>query len=166
MVTPEKLASYTGWYLNPRTGGGMRLFVKDNKLNSQYSNAVWTPLSETTFYVGTSRLEISATGALLITGNRDSILYAKVADADKSLLTDYTGEYYSTEAEAFYSITLKEGTLLLQQKPDTEYKLEPTYKDGFESPFGPLYFMREKGKVTGFRISVSRARNIRFERKR
>ena len=164
-LAPAKLASYTGWYLNPRTGGGMRLFVKDSMLNSQYSNAVWTPISETAFYAGSARLEIQTKGVLLITGSRDSTFYAKVPDADKSLFPDYAGEYYSKEAEAFYSVIIKEGKLLLTQKPDTEFNLEPTYKEGFESPMGPLYFVRQKGKVTGFKISVSRARNIYFEKK-
>jgi hypothetical protein len=50
------------------------------------------------------------------------------------------------------------------QKPKTEFQLTPTYKDGFESPAGVVYFEREKGKITHLKISVARARNIEFRK--
>jgi hypothetical protein len=166
-VTPEKLASYAGWYLNPRTGGGFRLYIKEGKLNSQYPNGIWTPIADNVFQAGNSRMEPTNKGLLYVTPNKDSLVYNKVADADTSAkaMSAYVGEYYSKEAEATYSVAVKNGKLLLMQKPDTEFTLEPTYKDGFESPMGPLHFVREKGNVTGFKVSVSRARNVGFWRK-
>lgn len=166
-VTPEKLADYVGWYHNPRTGGGLRLFLKEGKLHSQYPNGTWTAIADNIFYAGNSQIEISRKELLYTTLNKDSIIYDKVAEADTSekAMAVYVGEYYSREAEATYSVAVKNGKLLLVQKPETEFTLEPTYKDGFESPLGPLYFVREKGKVTGFKVSVSRARNVGFEKR-
>jgi CubicO group peptidase (beta-lactamase class C family) len=165
-LTPEKLASYVGWYRHPRTGGGLKLFIKEGKLYNQYTNSALVTVAEHVFYLGNNRIEVTPGKRLLyITAIRDSIYYDKVVEADTLALADYVGDYYSKEAEAFYAVVLKGGKLLLSQKPDTEITLEPTYKDGFESPLGPVWFVREQGKITGFKISVSRARNIGFQKK-
>jgi len=165
-VAPEKLASYAGWYLDPRTGSGTRLYVNEGKLYSQYPNGTLIILGDNLFQLGSTRIEASNKG-LLVTAGGSSTFFDKVLTADTSTqaMAAYAGVYYSPEAEATYTITWKEGKLLLEQKPDTRFALQPTYKDGFDCPFGPLYFVREQEKITGFRISVSRARNVQFDRK-
>ena len=79
-------------------------------------------------------------------------------------MNEYVGEYYSDEAEAKFYTTIKNGRLVLQQKPKTEFPLSPTYKDGFESPAGTVYFEREKNKIINLKISVGRARNVEFKK--
>ncbi|WP_315819139.1 hypothetical protein [Paraflavitalea speifideaquila] len=64
-----------------------------------------------------------------------------------------------------YHIVWKDGKLLLQIKPTTTFILNPTYKDGFDSPFGPVYFLRDlKRGVMELKVSVSRARNVLFRK--
>ena len=79
-------------------------------------------------------------------------------------MNEYVGEYYSEEAEARFFVTAKNGKLLIQQKPKTEFQLSPTYRDGFESPVGIVYFEREKDKITKLKVSVGRARNVEFKK--
>ena len=52
---------------------------------------------------------------------------------------------------------------MINLKPNTDYELEPTYKDAFNiNDFdGNLYFNKNK---TTMNVSISRARNIVFER--
>jgi hypothetical protein len=69
-------------------------------------------------------------------------------------LSEYAGEYYSDEAEAKLYVAIKNGKLVLQQKPRTEIQLSSTYKDGFDSPVGVIYFERQKNKIINFKISV------------
>ena len=79
-------------------------------------------------------------------------------------MNEYTGEYYSDETESKFYVTIKNGKLVMQQKPKSEIQLAPTYKDGFESPAGIVYFEREKNKIINLKISVSRARNVEFKK--
>jgi hypothetical protein len=79
-------------------------------------------------------------------------------------MNEYTGEYYSDEAEARFYVQVKSGKLVLIQKPKTEFQLNPTYKDAFETPPGTVYFEREKKKIVNLKISVGRARNVEFKK--
>ena len=59
------------------------------------------------------------------------------------------------------------GKLILHSDPVTDLELKPTYYDGFISAdgSGDFYFVRDaSGKITGFKVSVERARNISFEK--
>ena len=77
---------------------------------------------------------------------------------------EFTGEYYSDEAEAKFYVQVKNGKLVMIQKPKAEFQLTPTYKDGFETPAGVVYFEREKNKIVTLKISVGRARNVEFKK--
>ncbi|NII24465.1 beta-lactamase family protein [Pseudoflavitalea sp. X16] len=167
-VAAEKLTAYVGWYRNPRTGAGLKLYVKEGKLSSLYPTANLTAISDKVFMLGNNRLELNNASKLLVTAGLDSLYYDQVDSAviNDKVLKSYVGEYYSSEAEATYQIELNAGKLLLKQKPTTVFILNPTYKDGFDSPFGPLYFIRDpKRDVVEFKISVSRARNVSFKKR-
>ena len=105
-------------------------------------------------------------GLLFITSTRDTTYYTSVEEAklDERAMSEYTGEYYSEEAEAKLHVLVKNGKLFIQQKPKTELPISPTYKDGFESPAGIIYFEREDGKISSFKVSVGRARNVEFKK--
>ena len=166
-MTPsiEKLKSYTGWYRNSRTGGGVRLSVQNDKLYASQGGQL-TPISDEIFASGNNRIVIRQKGLLFITGSKDSINFTSVEEAklDEKAMSEYTGEYYSEEAEAKFHVLIKNGKIFIQQKPKTELPLSPTYKDGFESPAGVIYFERENGKIISFKVSVGRARNVEFKK--
>lgn len=168
-VAAEKLAAYAGCYRNPRTGAGIKLYVKDGKLSSLYPTADLTAISEKVFMLGNNRLELNNANKLLyITAGLDSLYYDRVDSAvtNEEHLKSYVGEYYSSEAEATYHIELNAGKLLLKQKPTTVFILNPVYKDGFNSPLGALYFVRDLKKgVIEFKISLPRARNVSFKKR-
>jgi len=164
-VSKEKLSSYVGWYKNPRTGGGARIFLQNDKLYGTQVGQL-TPVAENVFITGNNRVELNSKGFLFINGAKDSINFIAVDSAklDEKSLNEYIGEYYSDEAEAKFYVQVKNGRLVLVQKPKTEIQLSPTYKDGFESPVGIIYFEREKKKITALKISVGRARNVEFKK--
>ena len=59
---------------------------------------------------------------------------------------------------------LKDGKLQMLLKPDTYIKLEPAFEDAFfdeEMTFCQV-IRNNKRKITGFRISLSRVRNLLF----
>ena len=60
---------------------------------------------------------------------------------------------------------MRKGKLILYQAPKTEYPLTPTYKDGFISLAGIIYFERDKrSRVSTLKFSVGRAQNVEFKK--
>jgi hypothetical protein len=84
---------------------------------------------------GINRFELFSEGFLIITGAKDSIYFTAVDSAklDEKSMNEYVGEYYSDEAEAKFFVQVKNGKLVMIQKPKTEFQLIPTYKDGFRN---------------------------------
>jgi CubicO group peptidase (beta-lactamase class C family) len=166
-VAPEKLAAYSGWYRDPRNGAGLKIYVKEGKLSSLFPTSNLTAIADNVFLLGNNRLEFGYKKGLLATFGGDSIYFERMDSADTSAknLETYAGQFYSREAEAMYYVVWKDGKLLLQIKPTTSFILNPTYKDAFDSPFGPIYFLRDlKRGLMEFKISISRARNVGFKR--
>ncbi|HYH15388.1 MAG TPA: hypothetical protein VD794_09210, partial [Flavisolibacter sp.] len=103
---------------------------------------------------------------LFISAQKDSTYFTRVENAvsNKEVLGKYTGDYYSEEVEGKVKIILENDGLVLIQRPGSKQKLIPTFRDGFDGPGSALYFKRDKGdKITGFYISISRARNVWFQ---
>lgn len=166
-VAPEKLASYAGWYRDPRNNAGLKLYVKEGRLSSLFPTATLTAITDNAFMLGNTRLEMGNKKGMLVSAGSDGIYFEKMDSANVSpkYLEDFVGQYYSKEAEAMYHIVVNAGKLLLQIKPTTTFILTPTYKDAFDCPFGPLYFVRDlKRGIMELKISVGRARNVLFNK--
>lgn len=164
-LSKDKLTRYTGWYRNNRTGGGAKLYVQNDKLyGTQVGQLI--PIAENVFITGNNRVEINAKGFLFINGLKDSIYFTAVDSAklDEKAMKEYAGEYYSDEAEAKFYVIIKNGKLIIQQKPKAEFQLTPTYKDGFDTPAGIVYFERQMNKIIHLKMSVGRARNVAFKK--
>lgn len=164
-VTEEKLRSYEGWYRNQRSGRGLKVAVTDGKL-AFVGIVSLTPIGKDLFRAGNDRIEFLPGGFRQTTADKDTIDYTAVEFANINKDGDaarYVGEYYSEEAEARFFIKAEGTTVMLVQKPGTKWILTPQYKDGFSSPYGPLYFVRDaQNKITGFKVSQDRARNVSF----
>lgn len=164
-ITEEKLRTYEGWYRNPRSGAGIKVAVADGKLTF-VGNASLTPIGKDLFSAVNDKVEFLPGGFRHTTADKDTIFYTAVEFANINKESDaarYVGEYYSEEAEARFFIEAEGTTVKLVQKPETKMTLTPQYKDAFRSPYGPLYFVRDaQNKITGFKVSQSRARNVSF----
>jgi CubicO group peptidase (beta-lactamase class C family) len=85
-------------------------------------------------------------------------------------LQDLTGSYYSPELLVTWPVTLEDGHLVLNKgagkDEDISGKLEPAMTDAFTAGSGLVHFTRDSsGHITGFEVSASRMRGIRFDRK-
>lgn len=93
---------------------------------------------------------------------------AKPAPADTSWFSkvnraDYTGRYYSAETQSGAEITLNGQQVGIRPDKGTSGILRPLGKDSFSYTFGQIRFIRnQQGKITGYHISVPRARNVLF----
>lgn len=162
-VTDEKLRSYEGWYRSPRNGAGTKVVITDGKLNFMGDNVSMMPIGKDLFRAGNRKIEFLAGGGFRqTTPDKDTIVFTAVKPGDGEI-AGYVGEYYSEETDSRCFIEAEGAMLRVVQKPETKMNLTPQYKDGFRTPLGPLYFVRDaQNKITGFKISQSRARNVLF----
>jgi hypothetical protein len=84
-------------------------------------------------------------------------------------LREFAGSYFSPELDVTWPVTLEAGQLVLNKGAaeivDVSGKLEPAMPDTFTAGSGLVRFTRDaSGRVTGFDVSASRMRGIRFER--
>jgi CubicO group peptidase (beta-lactamase class C family) len=85
-------------------------------------------------------------------------------------LREYAGNYYSPELDVTWPLAIEQGKLVLQstQSPllDIAGPFAPAMRDAFTVGGAFIRFTRDKaGRVTGFGLSASRMRDIRFDRK-
>jgi CubicO group peptidase (beta-lactamase class C family) len=85
-------------------------------------------------------------------------------------LHELAGSYYSPELLVTWPVTLEGNHLVLNKgagkDEDISGKLEPAMADTFTAGSGLVHFTRDaEGRVTGFDVSASRMRGIRFDRK-
>jgi len=86
---------------------------------------------------------------------------------DTSQLGQYAGNYYSSELEATYRVYVDNGKLMVHHMRLGDFELIPdiTMWGLFNGDVGRLQFEPDmQGKVTGFKFSGGRIRNIRFDK--
>ncbi len=82
-------------------------------------------------------------------------------------LVDFEGRYFSEELETFYTIKLKDETLVVFQRRLDDANLTAGKEDTFSGGGFTFSFERDRnGQVIGFYLSNGRTRDVRFERVR
>ncbi len=82
-------------------------------------------------------------------------------------LRGFEGRFFSEELETFYTVVLKEGALVLEQRRLDPVTLRAGAVDTFAGGNVTVSFERDRnGHVIGFYLSNVRTRNVRFERLR
>lgn len=84
-------------------------------------------------------------------------------------LAEFVGDYYTEELDTTYSIRVRENGLVAHHRRHDDISL--IYTDGHfrgDAWFFPeVHFTRDDtGRVTGFRLTGNRVRNLHFERRR
>jgi CubicO group peptidase (beta-lactamase class C family) len=85
---------------------------------------------------------------------------------DSSALAEYTGDYYSGELGTVYTFVVKEGKLVVEHRRHGDITMTPTLSDQFSGNawfFSRVSFTRDNDKrITGFKLTGGRVRNLRF----
>jgi len=91
------------------------------------------------------------------------------ANLDARQLEEFAGEFVCDELSTHYTLVVQEGKLVAQHQRQSDIRLNPTKKDMF---LGEQWFFRQvrfirnsENRVTGFRLSGGRVRNLLFEKK-
>ncbi|MEP7322062.1 MAG: serine hydrolase domain-containing protein [Saprospiraceae bacterium] len=167
-ISNKKLQIYAGWYRNIKTADGLKLTVRNDSVFVRDGRSL-TPIAENVFMMGANRLEIRNTvpRKIIVILPTDTLYYIKADTATTSMksMNEYIGTYWSEEAEATYSILVKDGKLIAHQDPKTDMSLSPMYKDGFNTSGAVIYFERDKSRrISSLKVYVGRARNVVFKK--
>ena len=80
-------------------------------------------------------------------------------------LAAFSGRYFSEELEAFYTLSVKNGGLVMEHRRLSPARLAPGARDAFSGAGGALVFERDKnGQVIAFYLGNGRTRDVRFAR--
>lgn len=80
-------------------------------------------------------------------------------------LAPYAGRYTSPELDVTWTVTVRDSLLVAVGARGAEQTLRPFAADSFRTQGGTVAFSRRKGKVDGLLLTLSRSRNLRFDRK-
>lgn len=88
----------------------------------------------------------------------------KILKKQEADLSEYAGNYYSPDIETIYRLFVQNAQLKVRRRAEDVFTLQHLSGDCFISEEnGEFQFIRNrKGRVTGFKVSVSRAANVPF----
>jgi len=178
-VDPKIFDAYVGSYRFPE--GLMVTITKENdRLWGQpagSSKAELFPESETKFFARITDAQVSfqrdekgaVTQMTLHQNGKDLIgKRAEPVSFSAEKLREYASEYYSDELGTTYTIVAQGDGLVAQHRRHSDISLKPIDADLFSGGqwfFQRVRFTRDKeGRVSGFRLTGSRVRNMRFEK--
>lgn len=82
-----------------------------------------------------------------------------------SALSEFAGEYKSTEIDASYKLSIDHGNLILNNQWNPHVTLTPISEDEFDGGYiGILVFHRDAGQISGLSVFSLRARDVRFKK--
>ena len=170
--------SYAGRYLlDGRTL--VTITKEDNKLMGQaagQSKSELIPQSETTFFVKAANSELTferdekgnVVRFTMKNATQSQSARRLNAPATAAQLSEFAGDYYSPELGTSYTLVMKDGKLIAEHRRHDDIQLTDLEGDLFSGNrwfFQTVQFTRDSEKrITGFRLTSGRARNIRFDR--
>ncbi|AVR44414.1 hypothetical protein C7S20_03595 [Christiangramia fulva] len=183
-VAPELLENYAGTYRAPEnfpipaiiyeTSHG-QLF--ETSLPGEHIPLV--ALSDTLFQyedgsarrVSFKRRSDGTVEQLILISEDDQPMLKRIESSHPTMdkLQDYTGKYYSSELESFIKLDINNGILMTKDRRGGDLQLKPIEQDVFagEYPLLKIHFKRDiNGKITGFKVSAGRTRNLWFEKQK
>src|SRR5690606_25240614 len=83
-------------------------------------------------------------------------------------LASLTGDWYSEEAGATFTVAVEGDRVFLKQRPASKFSMRPIYKDAFSVEGGYVaWFTRDSsGKIDKMHLGASRMRDMPFVRSR
>ncbi|MBX3147303.1 MAG: beta-lactamase family protein [Gemmatimonadales bacterium] len=95
----------------------------------------------------------------------DSLVRMAPFEPNRAALAQYVGDYWSDELRVSYRIEQGDSGLVVKTYKHGSFPMRPLYQDAFQAQRpGTIRFVRTGGKVTGFRVSGGRVRNVVFTR--
>lgn len=169
-VAPARLAQLAGVYKSSTSDLSILIGLRDGTLMLESYGLPITPVDDTLFTVlGTPvRFVGPATGvpvAFVSAALRDSMARMPSYRPTARELAAFAGEYHSDELRVTYRVTVGDSGLVVHPFKRAAQPLRPSFADAFVAgDLGTVRFVRTGGRVTGFRLTGGRTRNVAFTR--
>ncbi len=165
-AAPAVQKKLEGWYRNSKSDDADHLIAADSLLLLA-GKQPFLRATDGSYSINGYRVYFTSSGFTRIDPgpSADTVLFLKepAASWTPAQLKQFEGSYKSEEANVRIRLKATDKTLEYSLAPDAPVVYTPTYKDGFETSGSNLRFLRnQQGKLTGFTISVGRARRIAF----
>jgi hypothetical protein len=163
---------WAGDYFDIKTQSLIKFTFKNEKLSSGTTDFIAT--GNTTFNVPNSSSTLTFTGDSsnaqleVFTEGAGRSTYKKINKIllPSAKLEEHQGNFYSSELDTKYSVSIKDSILLIKRPRYDDIKLEPLLKDIFTVTGTTIIrFQRnKKNEIEGFYLSAGRVRNLYFEK--
>jgi hypothetical protein len=171
--TPAELRQYEGHYWDESDQYSREIKVENDTLRfiTKNGNTALIPVGKHSFEMNIdSNIGISfINNQMIITLDDGYQIYSEKyipANYNATTLEEFTGRYYSSELNAYYSFYIKENQLVAKHTRLGDFKLVAIKNDYFigkKGSFLKVVFVRNSiNDVMGFEVSSSRAKNVSF----
>jgi len=172
----KELVSLEGYFWNDKDNYSRQIAILDDTLyymRPNNNNTALIPVGENEFEMQIDEYTSVSFSSNQMTVTLDDgyvILFDKYIPANYNMnsLEGFTGNYFSPELNACYSFYINENILYANHQRLGSFKLKAVMDDyfiGSKGSFREINFYRDNsGKVVGFNVSSSRAKNIFFEK--
>jgi hypothetical protein len=172
----SELADKAGFYWDERTDNVVNIVLANGVLNmgSEPGAALqavrpgmfrMADLMELRFENSPAGDKLLHTHLLITMGDSGLQTFRMIAASKPANLSEYAADYTSEEIDPVFHLELKEGKLVLQHFKAAPATLQPVSGDLFLVSGESLRFTRDPNhKISGFLLSSSRTRHMRFHR--
>ncbi|MEI6088448.1 MAG: serine hydrolase domain-containing protein [Bacteroidota bacterium] len=162
------LKGWAGDYFDMNTQSTMKFEFKNEKLLN--GSAELVPLNNSMFNIrsttysfsadaSATKLELKSKGLKNQTYNKVNIIKLSTFE-----LQEYQGEFYSTELDVKYNISVKDSILKIKIPRQEDIEVSPFTKDIFADGFVVRFIRNKKNIVEGFYLTTGRVRNLYFSK--
>ncbi|MGE0440881.1 MAG: serine hydrolase domain-containing protein [Gemmatimonadales bacterium] len=169
---PAELGRFAGVYRSLGSDAGYRLVVRGRRLVVDGVGVALTSTAPRRFEGSGLTFEFGGDAGTVPAGGRvlrsrapaDSVIRAEPFAPAPGALAEYAGAYWSDEVGAPMTVVAADSVLRVvpSKFQGDDLRFLPLYRDAFALGSSVLRFVREKGRVTGFRYSGGRVRNVLF----
>jgi hypothetical protein len=168
-VAEDQLKKYIGTWRSEKTRNPNQIVLDKGEL--KINGGPLRPVAEGAFMLGDRKVKF-------ISGKNGAPETMEVANTDGSTirllfepewkpadLNEFTGEWFSEEAQSKITLTVEDGKVFLVLRPVAKFQLRSVYKDAFNAQGYTIWFTRDKaGKIADMHVGTSRMRDMLFVR--
>lgn len=170
-VSAAVLQRRAGVYVQPTTLQVIELSMRDGRLiGGRNSGPTLVPLSENRFRAEDREIVFAGgeNGGFEMRpsdgGRPIPYEWHQPAQMSAASLAAYTGEYFSEEVNAHYTVSASDSALSLRTGTTDAIAARPAFADTFLGGGYTIQFTRGGSQVTGFEVTNSRMRRVKFAR--
>lgn len=170
-VPEEQLKKFVGIWRNDKTHFPARITFENGAL--RFANLPVRPLADGSFLIGVDKVNFSydKSGRPIAGEGRGPTggIMRFVAESEwtptVAELKEFSGEWYSEEAQASFTFALEGDKAYIKQRPILKLELKPIYKDHFTAAGYVVWVTRTRtNKIERLHVGTGRMRDMFFER--